>query len=143
MSVDRALLRAQLIRHEGKRKHPYRDTTGHLTVGVGRNIDAVPFSDDEIDLMLHNDIDRCIHDLVTFSWFPALDSVRQRALVDMRFNLGPGGFRGFKKFIAAMERGAYADASEHMLNSRWANQVGRRAIRLAFMVKTGIDDVRG
>jgi lysozyme len=36
-----------------------------------------------------------------------------------------------------VERGDYAGAAHNMLQSKWARQVGRRATRLAAMMRTG------
>jgi lysozyme len=137
MTLDRQQLRRDLIRDEGLRPRAYRDTVGKLTAGVGRNLEDVEFTAAEIDLMLETDIDRCVLDLVKFPWFPLLDPVRQRALVNMRFNLGPKGFRGFFGMIKAIEQGEYGRAAQHMLASKWAVQVGRRAVRLAEMMRDG------
>ena len=37
-------LKEQLIRDEGTRLKPYTDTTGHLTIGFGRNLSQVGIS---------------------------------------------------------------------------------------------------
>jgi lysozyme len=148
--MSREQLRDQLIRHEGKRQHPYDDATGetlspgdtlhgNLTIGIGRNLTGVGISDREIEFLFSTDIDRCIRDLATFPWFDSLDDTRQRAIVDMRFNLGPGKFREFTRVMAALGRRDVDAAAQHMLASKWASQVGRRAIRLAKMVQTGQD----
>lgn len=39
-------LQEQLIRDEGVRKFPYKDTVGKTTIGVGRNLDDVGLSQD-------------------------------------------------------------------------------------------------
>lgn len=134
---DRERLRAQLMLHEGLRRFPYVDTVGKLTIGVGRNITDVGISEDEAMYLLDNDIDECIQDLATFTWFPDLDSIRQRVLIDMRFNLGPSRFRGFRNTLAAVARGDYRAASNGMLRSLWAQQVKGRAVRLAAMMREG------
>lgn len=33
--MNREILTAMLLRHEGERLKPYTDTTGHCTIGVG------------------------------------------------------------------------------------------------------------
>lgn len=136
---DRERLRAQLMLHEGVRRFPYTDTVGKLTIGVGRNLTDVGISNAEALVLLDNDLDACIHDLVTFPWFLELDAVRQRVLVDMRFNLGPTGLRTFRNTLAAVARRDYEAAAKGMLQSLWAKQVGGRAIRLATMMRAGVD----
>jgi lysozyme len=133
------LLRAQLIEHEGFRLRVYFDSVGIATIGVGRNLVDKGLSKHEALYLLDNDIHECIADLVTFPWFDALDPVRQRVLIDLRFNLGPRRFRKFRNTLAAIEEGRYGDAADGMLASKWAEQVKGRAIRLARMMRLGTD----
>jgi lysozyme len=137
--MDLAALRRELIRDEGLRTRAYKDTVGKLTAGIGRNLEDVEFTQDEIDLMFHNDIQRCVDDLQGFSWWAELDPVRQRAICNMRFNLGPNKFREFKATLEALDRKDYYMASQRMLASKWAAQVKSRAIRLARMVRDGAE----
>ena len=53
------------------------------------------------------------------------------------FNLGYPRLSKFVKFIDAMQKGDWKKASEEMIDSKWASQVGRRAIRLQQMVIHG------
>ena len=140
MSTDeREKLKLQLMRHEGVRLKPYLDTVGKWTIGCGRNISDKGITHDEALFLLENDLDECIHDLSVFPWFVALDPVRQRVVIDMRFNLGPSRLRSFKHTLAAVARGDYEAAAKGMLKSLWAKQVGQRAIRLAAMMRSGRD----
>ncbi|HJV52804.1 MAG TPA: glycoside hydrolase family protein [Noviherbaspirillum sp.] len=141
--MDEQILKAELIRDEGKRNRLYRDTVGKLTGGVGRNFDDVPLSDDEIDLMLSNDIKRACADLDRkLPWWRKLDPVRQRVLVNMAFNMGIGdadkgsGLLGFKNTLAMVQAGDYRGAAKGMRSSKWAKQVGPRAERLATLMET-------
>lgn len=136
MNLD--LLRAELVRDEGFHLKPYTDSVGKLTIGVGRNLIDKGLSRAEVFVLLDADIDECVADLTSsFPWFAKLDNVRQRALVNMRLNLGATGFRRFTKMLAAVAQGDYATASEQMLKSKWAGQVKGRAYRLARMMATG------
>ena len=127
-----------LVRHEGLRNKPYEDTSGHLTIGVGRNLDSLGLSDDEIYYLLKNDIRRCETELDnSFRWYKDLDQVRQEAMINLCFNLGITRLRKFKLALRAMEVKDYEDASEEFLDSLWATQVGQRAVEVAEMIKTG------
>jgi lysozyme len=137
--TDRQQLVAQLVRHEGLRLKPYVDTVGKVTIGVGRNLTDVGLSDAEAMQLLDHDIDAAITDLTTFAWFPGLDPIRQRAVVDFRFNVGGGTFRLFPKFIHAMAIADYAAAATELLTSKWATQVGIRAKEIAGLLATGSD----
>ena len=131
-------LRLQLTRHEGRRKRPYKDTVGKITVGVGRNIDDVEFSDDEIDLMLDNDIKRAIGGcVVAFPWFEGMDAIRQRAIIDLVFNMGIAGFQKFTNTIRFLEQCDYDAAADNLMMSRWFGQVGSRGPRIVHMVRLG------
>ena len=132
------ILAEQLTRHEGKRSKPYRDSVGKWTVGIGRNIDDVPFSDDEIDLMFLNDILRASQDAQKFVWFDNLNEVRQSVIVNMIFNMGFAAFCEFRKTIKYIEQGDYKNAAKEMLNSRWAEQVQGRAHELSGLMATGV-----
>lgn len=130
-------IRDQLILYEGLRLLPYRDTVGKLTIGVGRNLDDKGITRAEALMMLDTDIAECLVDLDTFPWFRQLDHERQVVMVNMRFNLGPLGLREFKNTLAAIAAGDYATAAANMLQSKWAQQVGQRAVTLAATMRTG------
>lgn len=123
--------------HEGLKLKPYRDTVGKLTIGYGRNLDDVGITVEEATRMLHHDIAECIKQLETLAVFSRLDEVRRAVLIDMTFNLGFAGILGFKKMWKAIEAGNYERAADEMLNSKWARQVGRRAMRLSDMMRSG------
>ena len=160
-------LKDQLILHEGMRLKPYKCPANKWTIGVGRNLEDAGLSGDEqlklfgtsglnreeiIDgllvrgiseeealFLLDNDIKKCTADVKKFPWFESLDPVRQKVIVDMRFNLGLDGLKGFRKMIHHLEVGAYVNAAEEMKNSKWYHQVGTRARRLVEMMRTGED----
>ena len=136
--MTRDMIRQSLIRDEGMKLKPYRDSTGVLTIGVGRNLDANGISTGEAYYLLDNDLDHAIKACVAkLPWFVTLDPVRQGVLVQMAFNLGIAGLLGFKQTLAAVKRGDYATAAAQMLRSKWAKQVKERASRLAKQMETG------
>ena len=134
-------LLAMLKRHEGVETHAYECSEGKVTVGVGRNIDqagGMGLSDDEIDYLLQNDVERVVKELAAeYPWFNDLDDVRRDAMVDISFNLGATRLRLFKRALAAMETGNYKEAATEFLDSRWAKQVGSRALELTDMISSG------
>ncbi len=133
-----AIAEAQLPLDEGKRNRVYKDQFGNQTVGIGRNIDAVAFSDDEIALMFDNDCKRA--DTVCrglFPFFDALTDNRKAALLNLAFNLGPG-LSAFHHMIAAVNKEDYAEASRQMKASKWYTQVQpSRSERLVKMMQEG------
>jgi lysozyme len=138
MSSDRQRLVEQLIENEGLRHTAYIDTADKVTIGVGRNLTDVGLSDAEIMTLLEHDLDEVITDLSSFAWFPGLDPVRQRAVANLRFNVGAAGLRLFRYFLAAMARADYVQASLELEHSRWATQVQpARVASLRHMIETG------
>lgn len=129
-------LREQLTRDEGLRLRPYRDTTGHLTIGVGRNLDR-GISVAEAGVLLDDDVADVTAALEKFSWYVALDDVRKWTITNMAFNLGVAGVLKFTVMVAAVKRSDWAAAADAMLASRWRKQVGRRAERLARQMREG------
>jgi lysozyme len=136
-------LRAQLIDHEGLVLHAYADSLGYLTIGVGRLIDkrrGGRITRDEAMLLLDNDIAEKIGELrATFSWFERQDPIRQRALIDLCFNLGLNGLLKFRNTLAAWARDDYKAAANGLEKSLWFKQVGRRGPRIVHMVRNGTE----
>ena len=138
--ADRAILRRQLVRDEGVRLKPYLDTIAHITIGVGRNLSANGITHEEAQLMLEHDIDQCEKQMrFLLPWAEKLDPVRYRVLMNMGFNLGIEGLLAFKNMLACLKVGEYTSAALNMLDSRWAEQVGARATRLAEAMRTGVE----
>jgi lysozyme len=131
----------QMIKqHEGVVPHAYQDSRGYWTIGVGRLIDenlGGGLSDAEIDYLLANDIKRCRAEAEQYPWFNKMNEPRQAVILSMLFNLGRPRFDKFQNMQAALLVGDYILASHEMLDSRWANQVGRRAIEMSDMMQSG------
>jgi lysozyme len=121
------------------RLKPYRCTAGKLTIGVGRNLDDKGITQDEALFLLRNDIATVTTQLQKYDWYINVDPIRRKVLIDMAYNLGITGLLQFRRMIAALERGDYEGAADQMLDSRWAEQVGMRATRLAEMMRSGRD----
>jgi lysozyme len=130
-----------LKRHEGVESHAYKCSENKITIGVGRNVDksgGLGLSDDEVDYLLQNDIDRVSRELDSeYEWFAGLDDVRRDAMIDISFNLGQTRLRAFKNALAGMARGDWRAAADEFMDSRWSKQVGNRAKTLTEMIRTG------
>jgi lysozyme len=57
--------------------------------------------------------------------------------MDMAFNMGVPRLCKFKNMWAAIYDGNYEIASLEMMDSRWAKQVGSRAVKLSDAMKAG------
>jgi lysozyme len=129
---------ALLKRHEGFRKFPYECTEGKLTIGYGFNLDDVGLEETESHIILEGRVLDLHGSLaVTYPYYSDLDGDRQAVLIDMAYNMGLAGLSKFKKMHAALEAKAYNTAAVEMLDSKWADQVGRRANTLALIMEKG------
>ena len=135
------MVKDQLKADEGVRESAYTDSQGYLTIGVGRLIDGRiggKLRPDEIDLMLENDIAQAEATARTlFPAFESLSDARKAVLTEMAFNLGSARLAAFQRFRQAVYAGAWAQAAAEMMDSRWAEQVGARAQRLATQMREG------
>ena len=140
MKYNREELIDQLIDHEGMELEVYEDSLGIATIGIGRNLVDRGITEDEARFLCNNDIDIVERELVAeFPIVAELDSIRQRVLIDMAFNVGVPRLTGFRKMWAAIHCGDYAEAAVEMMDSKWARQVGRRAERLSLMMELGVE----
>lgn len=130
--MNKQKLVEQLEVHEGLRLKPYKDTVGKWTIGIGRNLEDKGITQDEARMMLNNDIDEFVRKLKSnIPVYNRLSDCRQNVLVNMAFNMGVGGLKTFKNMLYALDKGHFNQASTEMLNSKWAVQVGNRALELA------------
>lgn len=134
-------VRELITLHEGRVPYAYSDSLGFLTIGIGHLIDQRKggrLPDPIIDALFEHDLHEHTNELFAhLPWARDLDSVRQAVLIDMFFNLRRG-LLGFKETLRHFEAGRWEQAANAMLDSKWAQQVGARAIRLATMVRTGV-----
>tara|TARA_Y100000004_G_scaffold24095_1_gene24310 strand:- start:592 stop:1086 length:495 start_codon:yes stop_codon:yes gene_type:complete len=158
MQYNREALIDQLILHEGLKLQVYQDHLGIDTIGVGRNLEDRGITDGELAFMnmlktevyeqgiteaharflLANDIDIVEKELSNaHPCISGIGDVRIRVLLDMGFNLGVPRLNKFKNMWKAVHDRDFSLAAVEMLDSRWASQVGQRAVRLSEAMKTG------
>ncbi len=140
--MNRDLLKAELTKDEGAKLDAYQDTVGMWTIGVGHLLGTqkrmITITVEEMYALLNEDIESSIElaESIVGSAFQKLSDRRQRALVNMAFNLGPR-LKGFMHFLDAVRKGNFVVAGQEMLASKWATQVGARALRLRDMIVEG------
>lgn len=138
--MDKQLLSNDLIHDEGFMSAAYQDHLGYWTIGIGRLIDRKRgggITLDEAMYLLNNDIDRKYEEIVRrWPYFKQLSEVRQRAVMNMCFQLGVDGFLKFKKAIRAMEIGNFERAALELADSKWHKQTPSRARRICGIIKT-------
>lgn len=146
MNVE--LLERELIRDEGWRSKPYLCTAGHLTIGVGHKLLPHELHLKEVDSewiwsTLRNDVMLALAGCEMIfgrSKFGSFSDVRQRALVNMCFQMGTGRLAGFQRMIAAIFKADWLQASIEALDSKWARKDSpNRARRVAEMIRTGTE----
>lgn len=145
-------LRSDLKRDEGYELKPYQDTEGKWTIGVGHNYEANGFdldiltmickhgfTTDVAELLLTRDIELAIVDCKKlYSNWDSINDDRQASLANMSFNLGLGRLRGFRNMNKAVMSEDWETVSVEALDSRWSGQVGKRADRIAFDLRGGM-----
>jgi lysozyme len=129
-------LEAWIKKCEGLNLETYIDTTGHLTVGWGRNLEN-GIRLDEAELMFQNDLKQTLQELEQCGWYKGLPSHIQQAMINMNFNLGIHKLSSFKKMIAALIAKNWTVAAAEALDSLWARQVGDRAKDIALIIREG------
>jgi len=146
MTPTDPLLIQELRRDEAVRYVIYPDSEGHPTTGVGHNLDAsplpdgwtYPLSDSQVNELLANDL---VHDFNALDshlgWWRTLTYARQRVLANMCFNMGIDGLLEFHHALGCIVAGDYDGAAAAMKASKWADEVGARANRLAAMMRDG------
>lgn len=160
LQINRARLIKQLKIDEGVRYRVYKCPADFDTIGVGRNLESIALTQDElhyiglesmdeiyetelsdadIEYLLSNDIDRVVDEIrANFGWFNELNDVRKEVVVNMVFNLGLPRFKQFRKMINAIKDGDFERASREGMDSRWYTQVGDRGPRLMVALLTGV-----
>lgn len=132
------LLMADLKRDEGWSQYPYRCKAGALTIGYGRNLDAKGITKAEGDILLRNDIVEAQEFLQRLC--PPCINVsdnRYRALINMMFNLGPGGFLTFRRMRQAIDAGDWERAADELMDSQAARDLEGRYERLKILIREG------
>lgn len=135
---SRQKLKSLLIDDESYRQFVYSDLTGHLTVGIGRNITTRGISQKEALFMLDEDIFYFSSKLSQLlSFFDNLDDARKIVLINICFNVGVQGLLNFKDMLSYIEKKDYNKASDEILDSKAAHQCPHRYQRLAYIMRTG------
>ena len=121
-------VKEMLIRHEGTMCTLYQCTEDKWTIGVGRNLSDRGITEDEAMYLLDNDIKRVMNQLDEY-WtvWRSFEKRGQMVCLDMCFQMGIQGFMGFRRTRALMEMGMWLEASEELLDSKYAIQTANRA----------------
>ena len=138
MTLHMTDLEREVASDEGFGAIPYRCTSGKLSIGYGTNIQDGITRDEALLLMRHRlgKVVAALESRLPF-WFKLTDE-RRRVMANMGYQLGVGGLMGFKRMLAALERGDYEAAAREMLDSKWAKRdTPARAGRMAERMRRG------
>lgn len=174
-NFDKDAFARELYANEGYRGTPYPDTHGTEAVGIGRNLGyrgrpepwlqgrdlkKNPVSKREAYEMVGNDIDHFDSEVAKrLPFYEKLDGKRQRALLNVAFNIGVGGLLQFKGMLGNLEKAVntdnpdkakqfYKKAADNLEfnyhadgtvrgNTKYWNQVKTRGPRVKYQLMTG------
>ena len=121
-------VKEMLIRHEGVMCTLYKCSESRWTIGSGRNLEDRGITEEEAMYLLDNDIKRVMNQLDEY-WtvWRGFPEKGQMVCLDMCFQMGIKGFMGFRRTRALMEMGMWLEASEELLDSKYAIQTPNRA----------------
>lgn len=123
---------------EGLKLKAYKDAVGVWTIGFGTNLQELEIDVSLAERWLVERLATSARECERFPWFAALTARRQRAIVELVYNLGLTRFLGFTRMQKALSGRDYDTAALELLDSKWAKQVGpKRSQRLAEMIRHG------
>ena len=148
--MDYHALERKLTAEEGVKLRPYKCSRGHWTIGVGHKMSPSEIRDmrhisvERAGQILHHDIGLAVAGAIQIfgrERFEAMAEPRQRALVEMVFQLGATGVVGFARMVGAIFRNDWDAAADEALDSKWARKdTPYRARRVAEVLRTGVDN---
>jgi lysozyme len=136
------VVKKQIKDHEGYRPDVYVDTVGVPTGGYGHAFlkgSSLPkyIWEQIFDYDFGIAKDAAMDIINQRGWYD-IGYIRRNVIINMIFNLGIWNFLKFKATIAAIDVRDFETAANQMLKSKWASQVGVRAVHLAEQMRTGI-----
>lgn len=144
--------------HEGYREHPYRDTKGLWTAGIGRCLETNPLTSGEWKYLLDSGqlALSITHDGAVwlmesqlqairgqcqriFDFWADLDDARRDVLVEMCFQMSITKVLGFHDMLAAIRGKRWTAAAQAGMDSDWARKDSpQRAKELMTILEWGI-----
>ena len=122
-----------ILDDEGFESKPYKDTLGNWTFGHGLTY----ITKEESERIVKERIEKINSEFEKLKWYRMLDKQRKQAIINMGYQLGVKGVKGFKKMIRALGKQDWNKAHEEALDSAWAVQTPQRAARVAEILRTG------
>lgn len=145
LSGDDADTKKMIMRHEGVKTTPYKDSRGLWTVGVGHLIGdgkSLPdewnrtFSMDEVMALFDKDFETHKKAAMQIPNFDKLNPQGQGALIDLTYNMGASWWHRWPQFTKFMQSLNIEGAVESLKSSAWYTQVGKRAQEVVSLLAT-------
>ena len=130
MNVNLQKLEIDLTAEEGRKNNTYYDNLGFVTGGIGHLLDPRKggrLPDKVIDLLFQLDVDEKLNEIfVRIPWAADLSEPRQRALVNMAFQMGVEGVLKFENMLRCLQAKEWEAAVSAAKDSAWATQTPNR-----------------
>lgn len=152
--LAKEIIRAQ----EGERLEAYQDQFGNWTIGVGHLMTKHFYpviSREQMEAIFDADLDVAIYGFervfdATVKNRPSFTDERKANLVSMIFQMGVNRFARFRQAIYWICRDQWDKAALEILDSLWARQTPRRAVKIALAIRDqeitippGVGDKKG
>ena len=140
-------LRKELERDEGVKYEVYLDHLGYPTFGIGHLITdddpecgasvGTKVSDDRVQEAFEADVETVVSDCERlYVQFEHLPEEAQLIIANMMFNMGYTRLSKFKGMKRGVDARDWESAADEMVDSKWYDQVTRRADRLVVRMRS-------
>jgi len=120
------------MQYEGFRSKPYKDSEGYWTQGYGKRVasGSLPaISEAQAAKNFNEDYSSLTSSFFKkYPQFKNVDANVAEVLSDLAYNMGPNWPKKFPKVLAYLNKKDYDNAGKQILNSKYAEQVGQRAL---------------
>jgi len=143
------LAKNTILKHEGFKTRPYKDSKGLWTVGVGHLIGdgkSLPkefdreFSREEIQALYEEDFKEHKKAAEKIPGYNNLNEKGQTALIDLTFNMGPSWYKKWPMLVKQLEAGDIEGAARNLEGSDWYKQVKSRGPEVVALLRQGKKD---
>ena len=133
--MDIEQTKAEIKKEEGFRMEVYKDTLGFSTGGYGHKMldgETPPTDMAGWTKLFERDFARAVSGAEELLMIcPNVDDTARHIVVEMCYQMGGYGVSKFHGMLSALQESDYVTASKEMLDSRWAKQTPKRAMRMA------------
>ena len=135
-------VKSMVMRHEGVRNKPYKDSLGLWTVGVGHLIGdgkSLPpewnrtLSDDEVNQLFEQDFAKHVKIAEKTPGYEKANEAGKGAFIDLAFNMGQW-WPKWPSTAKALDTGDFHSVAKGLQDSKWYQQVGNRAREIVALV---------